>query len=101
MLEPPLGACPDIEDDSFSVDRSVAEVSVVVTNASDQLYSLFLLGGEGPVLSSEVPAGTAATGVGRPGNWMMLATGFGQEACVFAFEIVEEGQQVTYWGEGT
>jgi hypothetical protein len=50
------------------------------------------------VLSGEVASGATVTTAARPGNWMMLATGFEQENCVFAFEVVEDGQQAIYWG---
>jgi hypothetical protein len=69
-----------------------------VVNASAESLSLFLLGGGGPVLSGEVASGATVTTAARPGNWMMLATGFEQENCVFAFEVVEDGQQAIYWG---
>ena len=97
-LAPPVKECPDIGDDSFEVDRSIAEVGVTVVNASTENLSLFLLGGGGPVLSSEMASGATVTTAARPGNWMMLATGFEQENCVFAFEVVEDGQQAIYWG---
>jgi hypothetical protein len=89
-LAPPMKECPDIGDDSFEVDRSIAEVGVTVVNASTENLSLFLLGGGGPVLSSEVASGATVTTAARPG--------FEQENCVFAFEVVEDGQQAIYWG---
>ncbi len=85
-------------DAQVEVDRSIAEVGVTVVNASAENLSLFLLGGGGPVLSSEMASGATVTTAARPGNWMMLATGFEQENCVFAFEVVEDGQQAIYWG---
>jgi hypothetical protein len=100
-LEASPATCPDIKDDTFAADRSVAEVRITVTNAGTTDLTLFLLAGENPVLAAEAPAGATVTTAARPGNWMMLATGWEQESCVFAFEVVEEGQQATYWGEET
>ena len=98
-LDAPEPACPDIEDDAFEQDREVPTVSVQVTNAGTQSLGLYLLAGQGPLFQMDVAAGAVGMGSAQPGNWMMLATGFGQEACVFAFEVTGDGQEVTYWGE--